>query len=113
MFIKAVVLEYDDSIKGDRRTSSVLPLGHQLCQIYEPNKWSKRPAFIYKIDREEDLYNIEVELRHVLTSWRYKFPGRIRYEIWLCDVRDAFPIIQKNKIYILRACYLIDLMEQD
>lgn len=113
MFIKAVTLEYDDSIKGDRRTSSILPLGHPLCQIYEPNEWSEKPAFIYEIDKEEDLWNIEVELRTVLASWRYAYPGRIRYQLWLCDVVDEFPIVQKNKIYILKAHYLIDIMEQD
>lgn len=113
MYIKAVVLEYDDLIKGDRRTSSVLPLGHPLCQIYEPYEWSKRSSFVYKTDFEGEIWNIEIELRHVLDSWRYLFPGRIRYEIWQCDVTDTFPIIQKNKIYILKACYLIDMMEQD
>ena len=113
MFIKAVTLEYDESIKGDRLTSSILPLGHPLCQIYEPCEWSERSAFIYKINHEEDLWNIEVELRTVLASWRYAYPGRIRYQLWLCDVIDEFPIIQKNKIYILKAQYLIDMMEQD
>lgn len=113
MFIKTITLEYDDSIKDDRRTSSVLPLKHSLCQIYESWKWSKRSAFIYKINREEDLWNIEVELRHVLSSWRYKYPERTRYEIWICDVKNEFPIIQKNKIYILKASYLLDTLEQD
>lgn len=113
MFIKVVTLEYDDSIKGDRRTSSVLPLEHPLCQIYESWKWSERSAFIYKIDREEDLWNIEYEFRRVLSSWRYAYPGRTRYQLWICDVKNEFPIIQKNKIYILKAHYLIDMLEQD
>lgn len=113
MFIKVITLEYDDSIKGDRRTSLILPLGHPLCQIYEPYEWSKKSAFVYKTESENEIWNIDSEIKYILSSWRHLYPGRIRYEMWICDVKNEFPIMQKKKIYILKAQYLINMMEDD